>query len=221
MPSSQDKTGQLNKINLLSLRTRGAMNSTSRLTLFFWLLIGFLLIACGPALAQKSATDEPDTVILSDTLDYNDNTRESIFTGQVVMTRGEMTLYADKLVLNEDSDGFQFGTATVEQAERVLVRNEIPENFEVIEATGLRAKYNGKTDEVEMIGQAVVIKYVCGKPMDTIRGERIKYNQKSNIYQASGGSQSAGEGGRVRSLVTPSAKSEQAVADCKQPTTNP
>lgn len=221
MPSSQDKTGQLNKINFLLLRTRGAMISTSRLTLFFWLLIGFLLIACGPALAQKSAADEPDTVILSDTLDYNDNTRESIFTGQVVMTRGEMTLYADKLVLNEDNDGFQYGTATVEQAERVLVRNEIPENFEVIEATGLRAKYNGKTDEVEMIGQAVVIKYVCGKPMDTIRGERIKYNQKSNIYQASGGSQSAGEGGRVRSLVTPSAKSEQAVADCKQPTTNP
>lgn len=187
-----------------------------RPTLLARLAAGLLALACSVAMAQKNPSEEPDTLILSDTLEYNDNTRESIFTGNVVMTRGLMTLMADKLVMREDADGFQYGTATVQGGKRVVVRRETPENFELIEATGLRAEYSSKTDTIEMVGQAVVSKFICGKPMDTIRGERVKYNQTTNVYQAVGGAGSAAEGGRVRSLVTPGAKADKAIADCKK-----
>src|SRR5690606_12012951 len=121
--------------------------------------------------------EEPDTLILSDTLNYNDETKESTFTGNVIMTRGLMTLHADTLVMREDAEGFQYATATVSSPDkRVTVRQENPEDFEVIEAEGLRGIYDGKTDEIEMIGQAIVTRFVCGKPLDTIRGERVKYN---------------------------------------------
>jgi len=168
----------------------------------------------------KKAEEEPDTLILSDTLHYDDAKRESTFKGNVIMTRGLMTLRSDTLVMHEDAQGFQYGTATVGANKRVVVRQENPEKFEVVEAKGLRAEYNGKTDEIEMIGQAVVTKFVCGKPFDSISGERVKYNQSSNVYQAFSGPQSAGSGGRVRSLAMPSAKADAAAAACKQKSGN-
>lgn len=174
-----------------------------------------------PAAASgKQSQEEPDTLILSDTLNYNDAAKESTFTGNVIMTRGLLTLRSDKLVMSEDAEGFQHGVATVTGAgKRVIVRQENPEKFELIEAQGLRGVYNGKTDEIEMIGQAVITKFVCGKPFDTIRGERVKYNQSTNVYQAYGGPQSSAAGGRVRSLATPSARAEAAAAECQKKST--
>ncbi|HWK62635.1 MAG TPA: lipopolysaccharide transport periplasmic protein LptA, partial [Eoetvoesiella sp.] len=160
---------------------------------------------------------EPDTLILSDSLNYNDAKKESTFTGNVVMTRGPMTLRADKLVMHEDAQGSQFGTATVNPGNLVFVRQETPEKFEVVEARGLRAEYNGKTKEIEMIGNAVVTKFVCGKPFDKISGDRVKYNQETNIYEAfSKPGAAPTQGGRVRSIATPSAKAEAAAADCRK-----
>ena len=190
--------------------------------LSLWLCAVALALATTAVAAQETApAEEPDTLILSDTLNYNDATKESTFTGNVVMTRGLMTLHADTLVMSEDPEGFQHGVATVSGSnKRVTVRQENPEKFEVIEAEGLRGEYNGKTDEIEMIGQAIVTKFVCGKALDTIRGERVKYNQSTSVYQAYGGPQSAAQGGRVRSLATPSARADAAAEACRQKSKN-
>lgn len=183
-----------------------------RLIAFVTLLVVAL---CTPALAQDTATEEPDTLVLSDTLTYDDIKRESVFTGNVIMTRGLMTLHSDTLIMREDDEGFQHGTATVHEGKLVYIRQENPEKFEVVEARGLRGEYNGKAEEVHVIGQAVVTRFVCGKPFDTIKGERVVYNQKTDTYHAYSGPRSAAPGGRVRSLAIPRAKSDAAVAECK------
>lgn len=197
-----------------------------------WLLTALMAFVALPALAQTSPSGaqdgsapagstseqpaaEPDTLILSDTLDYDDVKKESIFTGNVIMTRGLMTLHSDKLIMREDAEGYQYGTATVEKG-KVHIRQEDPEKFEVIEAEGLRGEYNGKTEDLEMIGQAVITRYICGKPFDSIKGERVIYKQKTDTYQAFGGPNSAAAGGRVRSLAKPRASADKAAAECKQ-----
>ncbi|HLR12241.1 MAG TPA: lipopolysaccharide transport periplasmic protein LptA [Burkholderiaceae bacterium] len=182
--------------------------------LFISLLLGIVLPA-GMSGAQENEPD-PDTIVLSDTLDYDDNERESVFTGNVIMTRGDMTLHADKLVLVEDEDGYQYGTATVSTRPLVHIRQENPEEFEVIEAQGKRGEYDGKTEELTVIGQAVVTRFICGKPTDTIRGERVVYKQQTNTYHAYSGPESAAPKGRVRSLVQPRSKSDAAMEDCRQ-----
>src|SRR3546814_6951770 len=90
-----------------------------------------------------------------------------------------------------------------------------PQTFEVIEGRGLRAKYNSKTSEFDLIGQAIVTRYICGKPFDTIRGERVRYNEKTGVYQAQGGPNSSAPGGRVRSFAAPRAKADAAIAQCR------
>lgn len=161
-------------------------------------------------------TEEPDTVVLSDTLNYDDERKESIFTGNVLMTRGEMTLNSDELTIQEDDDGFQYGIATVGPGKLVFIRQENHEKFEVIQARGIRGEYDGKRETVTVIGQAIVTRFICGEPFDTIKGERVIYNQKTDTYQAFAGAQSAAPDGRVRSLAQPRAKTDAAVEKCKK-----
>jgi len=169
----------------------------------------------GVAVAQ-SIPQAPDILVLSDALTYDDAKKTSIFTGNVLLTRGSMTLRAHRLRLREDAQGNQFATATAAEGGQVFVRQENPEMFEVIEARGLRAEYSSQTEELEMIGQAVVTRLICGKPFDTISGARVIYRQKTDTYEAHGGAGSAGPGGRVRSLAQPRTKIHAAVQACRQ-----
>lgn len=159
--------------------------------------------------------EQPSTQILSDTLHYDDIKRESTFTGNVVMTRGLMTMNADTLILNEESDGSQFGTGTVKPGKRVFIRQERPENFEVLEGVGERVEYNGRDEIFDLIGQAIVTRYICGQQFDTVSGEKVRYSQKTDTYEAFSGPNSANSGGRVRSVAQPRARTDAAVAACK------
>lgn len=159
--------------------------------------------------------EEPSTTILSDTLHYDDTKRESTFTGKVVMTRGLLTMNADMLQMREDKDGNQFGEATMKTDKLVLIRQLRPENFEVLEGVGQRAEYDGKNETFDLIGKAVVSRYICGKHFDTVSGQQVRYNQKTDVYQAFSGPNSANADGRVRSVAQPKARAEAAVAECQ------
>ncbi len=179
----------------------------------------FGVLTCASA-QNKSASatapaEQPSTQILSDTLHYDDIKRESTFTGSVVMTRGLMTLNADTLILKEESDGAQFGTGTVKPGKRVFIRQERPENFEVLEGVGERVEYNGREEIFDLIGQAIVTRFICGQQFDTVSGEKVRYSQKTDTYEAFSGPNSANAGGRVRSIAQPRARTDAAVAACR------
>ena len=177
-----------------------------------------LTLAAGTAAAQGTpppAQDEPDTVVLSDTLHYDDINKTSTFTGNVVLTRGAMTLRGDKLVTHEDAQGNQFGTATADAGKVVTIRRENPEKFETLIATGLKADYAGASGDITLTGQATVTRHICGRPFDKVQGARIIYHDKAGTYEAFGGKQSAAAGGRVRSLAQPQSRIERAIAQCK------
>jgi len=179
-------------------------------------IVLWVLFLLSPALlAQNSAEPEPDTIVISDTLHHDDIKRQSTFTGNVVMTRGQLVLYSDKLVLSEDDQGFQFGVASLTDSDRVRVRQENPEDFEVIRGEGLRAEWDGKQEELELIGQAIITRYVCGQPVDEVRGDRVIYYQTTDTYEAFGGPASSANDERVRSVVRPRAIADQALEECR------
>jgi len=159
--------------------------------------------------------EEPSTTILSDTLRYDDAKKESTFTGKVVMTRGLLTLSSDTLAMREDAEGNQYGIATADPGKRVFIRQVRPENFEVLEGVGLKADYDGKNETFDLIGQAVVTRYICGKHFDTVSGQQVRYNQKTDVYQAFSGPDSFNPDGRVRSVAQPKARTEAAIAACR------
>jgi lipopolysaccharide export system protein LptA len=177
------------------------------------LLLG--VVASAQAQTPAAPIEEPSTTILSDTLRYDDTKRESSFTGKVVMTRGLLTLSSDTLSMREDAEGNQYGIATADPGKRVFIRQVRPENFEVLEGVGLKANYDGKNETFDLIGQAVVTRYICGKHFDTVSGQQVRYNQKTDVYQAFSGPDSFNPDGRVRSVAQPKARTEAAVAACR------
>jgi lipopolysaccharide export system protein LptA len=164
----------------------------------------------------QSPNEPVSTFILSDTLHYDEANKVSLFTGKVTMTRGLLTLSSDRLEMREDAAGNQFGIATVNGGHKVVIHQKRPENFEIVEGQGLRAEYDGAKSQFDLIGQAIVTRFICGKPIDTIHGDRVRYNEKSGTYEAQGGPNSSAVGGRVRSLIEPKAKVEAAMAECRQ-----
>lgn len=187
-------------------------------SLLFWMpLVVLISMWCAaPLSAQTDPEPEPDTIVISDTLHHDDVERISTFTGDVVMTRGQLILHSDRLDLSEDTDGFQYGVATLDTSDRVRVRQENPEDFEIIRGEGLRAEWDGKAEELELIGQAIITRYVCGKPVDEVRGERVIYYQKTDTYEAFSGPESAADDRRVRSVVRPRAVADKAIEECRE-----
>ncbi|MFA5663112.1 lipopolysaccharide transport periplasmic protein LptA [Castellaniella sp.] len=186
-----------------------------RSTLLSGATIAFLILFGTSATMAQTSEPEPETVILADTLHYDDISKVSTFTGNVILTRGNMTLHGEKLVTREDDQGNQFGTATPAPGKMVTIRQENPEKYETLIATGLQADYDGRSGDVILTGQATVTRQICGETLDNVRGARIIYHQKSGTYEAFGGKDSAASGGRVRSLAQPQSRIDQATARCK------
>lgn len=174
-----------------------------------------LLSLCLIPLAATSQTVEPDTIILSDTLDYDDLARKSVFKGNVIVTRGNLNLHADHVEVDELENGSQQVAATVNSSNRVRIRQETPEKYEIIKGEGLRGEFNSGTEQLTLIGQASLTRYICGKAIDSIQGERVVYNKQSDTYRALGGPDSADSQKRVRSIARPRANIDRAIAECK------
>ena len=201
---------------MIRISKRHTLNMLSAIVIGTVICMSALPIAHAQSKATPAApVEQPSTQILSDTLHYDDIKRESTFTGNVVMTRGLMTMNSDTLILKEESDGAQFGTATVAPGKRVFIRQERPETFEVLEWVGQRAEYNGRDEIFDLIGQAIVTRFICGQQFDTVSGERVRYSQKTDTYEAFSGPNSANTGGRVRSVAQPRARTDAAVAACR------
>src|SRR5262245_17281887 len=63
------------------------------------------------ARAEKADKDQP-THIEANRMSSDDARRISIFEGNVVLTKGTVLVRADRIVVRQDADGFQFATAT-------------------------------------------------------------------------------------------------------------
>jgi lipopolysaccharide export system protein LptA len=172
-------------------------------------------VATAAQTAPVPTQEEPSTIVLSDSLDYDDLKKESVFIGNVVVTRGLMTLRADHLTVRQLPDGTQQGVAVADKGKYVRLRQERPDTYETLEGTGGRAEYDDQKGEFVLIGQAVVTRFICGKPFDTVRGQQVRYNQNNGTYQAEGGADSAAPDGRVRSVAEPRAKTDAAIAECR------
>jgi lipopolysaccharide export system protein LptA len=167
-------------------------------------------------MTNETPEEAPFTQILSNSLSYDDLDKQSTFTGQVIMTRGLLNMHADILKLREDSEGFQHGTALADEGKRVYIRQEKPETFEIMQGLGERAEYNGKAQTFELIGRAILTRYICGQPFDNVSGDQVKYSEKTETYQAFGGSKSENPGGQVRSIAQPRAKVDAAIEACQK-----
>ena len=197
------------------------------------ILLTALMGATSVAYAERADRDKPMN-IEADSLRHDELKQTSVFTGNVVMTKGTIVLRGAQLDVRLDADGYQHGIVKAAPGQRAYFRQRrdtpvgAPE--EVVEGEGEVIEYNGKTDDVKLIRRGQLRRYTGGKLSDDIMGSVITYNNLTDVFSVDGEKRSnepssapASSGGRVRAILAPKASapvsSPSAEAQPLQPST--
>ena len=166
----------------------------------FCLWAALFLVAAPMAYAEKADRDKPIN-LESNTATVDDAKKVSVYEGNVVLTQGTLEIHADKLVIKEDAEGFQYGTAYGNLA---TFRQKREGYDEYIEGYALRIEYDSKKDLVQLFNQARM-----KRNQDEARGNYISYDGKTEFFQVIGGKETATPNnprGRVRTVMQPKKK---------------
>jgi len=188
------------------------MNSHTDFPTPFWHAVGRLaalgLIAaltCQLAHAEKADRTKPLNVE-ADNGRYDDVKQLGIFTGNVVVTKGTMSMRAAHIEVRQSPDGAQFGTATADEGKRAIFRQKREGLDEYIEGEGERIEYDGKADVVRFINRAVIRRFRGAVLADETAGSTIVYDNVAEVFNVVGGAAAAtptNPSGRVRAVLTP------------------
>jgi lipopolysaccharide export system protein LptA len=153
--------------------------------------------------AEKADRNKP-MVILADKLTHDDIQQVSVYSGNVILTKGTITLKGDKMVIRQDPEGYQYGVVTGKLANFRQKREGVDQ---FIEGYGLEINYNGKTEVVRFVEKANVRRLEKEKVMDDIQGKIVVYDSRSETYTVDGGSSESATGtnpsGRVKVTIEP------------------
>jgi lipopolysaccharide export system protein LptA len=162
------------------------------------------LLGASAAQAEKADRSKPMNAE-ADSLRYDDVKQTSVFTGNVVITKGTMVIRADRVEVRQDNEGFQFGTASSTGGKRAFFRQKRDAGDEWIEGEAESIVYDGKADNVSFRGNANLRRLRGATLTDETQGALITYDNTSDVFNVSGGSgaTAANPSGRVRAVLTP------------------
>jgi lipopolysaccharide export system protein LptA len=164
--------------------------------------------AASPAKAEKADLDKP-TQVEANRMTSDEARRVSIFEGSVVLTKGTMQLHADRIVVRQNADGFQFATATGDPV-RFRQKSDPRGGQEGvwIEAEAARVEIDERSERVELFDNARVT-----RDKDVLRGSYILYDQRSEFFSVS----SAKGAPRVTAVIQPTQKPGNGPVPPKKP----
>jgi len=175
-----------------------------------------LLAGMGPAWAEKADRDQPMNAE-ADALRYDDARQTSVFTGNVVITKGTIVIRGARVEVRQDAQGGQFGVVNGSPA---FFRQKRDGVDEFIEGTAQRIEYNSQADTVRFIGNAVLRRLTGTRINDETTGALIVYNNSSDMFTVDGGPSNRSAGnptGRVRAMLTPVPKPGDAASPTPAP----
>ncbi len=168
--------------------------------------IAALLVVPIAAFADKADRDKP-TQIEANRLSADDTRRLTIFEGAVVPTRGTIRLTAERLVVRQDAEGYQFATATGKPARFRQRQDPKPPDTEGtwIEGEALRMEMDDRSGKIELFDNARV-----NRGGDEVAGNYIFVDQRSDFFSVSAGKGPGASDGRVRAILQPKAPTAEA-----------
>jgi lipopolysaccharide export system protein LptA len=128
-----------------------------------------------------------------------------VFNGNVVVTKGTMTIRAARIEVRETPDGYHTAVAIGGAGKPATFRQKRDGVDEFIEGEAERLEYDGKTDTVRFVNRASVRRLRGALVADEISGNLVSYDSISEVFSVSGGATPTptNPGGRVRAVLTP------------------
>lgn len=161
-----------------------------------------LALAAAPATAERSDRDKP-TQLEANRMSSDDARKVSTFEGNVVLTKGTITLRAERIVVRIDAEGFQHATVTGNPV-RFRQKTDAVQGRPGVwtEAEAQRLEIDDKNDRIELFDKARVT-----RDQDEVRGDYVLLDQRSDFLSVSAGKGTAPSAtdGRVRAVIQPKA----------------
>jgi lipopolysaccharide export system protein LptA len=149
--------------------------------------------------AEKADRDKP-TQIEANRMSADDTRRMTVFEGNVVLTKGTIAVRADRIVVRQDAEGFQYTTATGTPV-RFKQRQDPKEGEKEglwMDGEAMRVEIDDRKQTIELFDNARV-----NRGGDEVAGNYIFVDQRSDFFSVS-----AGKGapqGRVKAVIQPKA----------------
>lgn len=179
--------------------------SRSRRRTFALLPALALGLLAGPAPAEKADRNKPLNVE-ADAGRYDDLKQVGTFTGNVVVTKGTLTMRAAQIEVRQSPDGYHSGLATALPGQLASFSQKRDGVDETIRGEAERIEYDGKADTVRFVNRAVIRRYRGATLADETAGNLITYDNTREVFSVTGGASAAtpaNPGGRVRATLTP------------------
>jgi lipopolysaccharide export system protein LptA len=162
-----------------------------------------LLLAClaFAAHAEKADRDKP-TEVEANRMSADDVRRMNIFEGNVVLTKGTMRVQAERIVVRQDAEGYQYATATGKPVRFRQRQDPKPPEKEGawMDGEALRIEIDDRAGKVELFENARV-----NRGGDEVAGNHIMVDQRSEFFSVK-----SEDGGRVRARIQPSKPAPEA-----------
>ncbi|MES2280485.1 MAG: lipopolysaccharide transport periplasmic protein LptA [Pseudomonadota bacterium] len=163
------------------------------------------VLAVLPAAAEQADRDKPMNAE-ADALRYDDLKQTSVFTGNVVITKGTTIIRGERVDVTQDPEGYQKAVVIAPAGKLAFYRKKRDGVDEYIEGEGLRIEYDSRPDVVKFIGSAVMRRYKGAVLSDESTGSQINYDNVTDVFTVDSNAQNksaANPTGRVRALLSP------------------
>lgn len=156
-----------------------------------------------PSVVQAERADRNKPLnFTADALRYDDVRQTNVLTGNVVITKGTMLMRAGRVEVRQTPEGYQAAVALAATGKQAFFRQKRDAVDEYIEGEAARIEYDGKTDTVKLLGNAVIRRYRGETLADEVAGQTITYDNLAEVFSVNGGA--AGDtSGRVRGVLSP------------------
>jgi lipopolysaccharide export system protein LptA len=167
-------------------------------------LVGLALSA--PAQAERGDRTKPLNVAADRQGTVDLLKQVVVFSGNVIITKGTIVIKADRVEVRETPEGYRTAAAIGTAGSPATFRQKRDGVDEYIDGQADRLEYDEKGDIVRFVNNAIVRRLRGASIGDEITGTLITYDNTTEVFSVSGGSQTdtAGSpGGRVRAVLTP------------------
>jgi lipopolysaccharide export system protein LptA len=170
------------------------------------------------AWAEKADRDKPLNA-QADALKYDDLKQTSVFTGNVIITKGTIIMRGGRVDVRQDPQGFQYATITSNGNAQAYFKQKRENGVdEYIEGLADTIEYDGKADKVKLIKNANLKRLKGATLNDEIIGGLVVYDNTTDVYTVDGGAGQGGSGGRVSAVLSPKSPSAAAPVPAPQGT---
>jgi len=177
-----------------------------------------LLALSMPAQAERADSEKP-VLLEADRMSIDDLNKVQVLEGNVILTQGTLQILTDRLVVTQDADGFQKGTAFggADGLARFKQKREGKDDY--MEGEAEQIDYDARAEKSEFFRRGWV-----KSGLDEVRGAYISYdalNEKYLVTTGAGKTKSAtGDSqARVRAIIQPRGKNANPTAQEGEPLT--